>query len=176
MKKKLNSYLYTRGKFGKGFRETVDTDKEFLYSKGIYPTKIRKEDLPEDYIKVHSRVIWYMTGYLKTSGVKEPKYKALEINHLFKDDYLYISYKEPLVEVVDRWGFRDYENADICICGNSIVPIILAIEKYSPEVDTSEVREQIQKKLLWYKENCVGDYKRQFGDDLVDLFAMYADC
>ena len=49
--KKINAYFYTRGKFGKDFRETVDTNNEYLYSRGHYPTKIKKEDLPEDYIR-----------------------------------------------------------------------------------------------------------------------------
>ena len=94
--KKINAYFYTKGKFGKRIRETLDRDNEYLYSLGHYPTKIKKEDLPKYYIEFRSRVIWYMTGYLKTSGVVDIDYKALNINHLFKDDYLYISYKEKL--------------------------------------------------------------------------------
>lgn len=87
---KINAIFYTKEKFGKKFRETVDTDNEYLYSKGRYPTKIKEEDLPEDYIKFRSRAIWYMTGYVKTSGVFDIKYKAMKLNHLFKDDYIYI--------------------------------------------------------------------------------------
>ena len=67
--KRINSNVYTRGKFGKNPRETVDTDNEFLYSHGIYPTKIKKEDLPESYVEIRSRVIWYMLGYVKTADV-----------------------------------------------------------------------------------------------------------
>ena len=47
---KINVNFYTKGKFGKSYRETIDTDNEYLYSKGYYPTKIKKEDLPKDYI------------------------------------------------------------------------------------------------------------------------------
>lgn len=90
---KARALFYTQGKFGKLFRQILDTENEYLYSRGHYPTKIKKEDLPEDYIEFRSRVIWYMTGYLKTSGIVDIGYKALKINHLFKDDYLYISYK-----------------------------------------------------------------------------------
>ena len=63
---------------------------------GHYPTKIKKEDLPEDFVEFHSRSIWYMYGYLKTSDVIDVGYKPFKINHLFKDDYIYISYKEKL--------------------------------------------------------------------------------
>lgn len=51
-KPRINSFIYTYGKFGKGFREILDTENKFLYSHGRYPTKIVAEDLPEDYIKI----------------------------------------------------------------------------------------------------------------------------
>ena len=49
MGKRIKADVYTHGKFGKGFRETVDTDNPFLYSGGRYPTKLKAEDLPEYY-------------------------------------------------------------------------------------------------------------------------------
>ena len=171
-KKRFNSVLYTKGKFGKRLRETLDTDNELLYSHGRYATKIREEDLPEDYAKIHSRAIWYMTGYLKTSGVRDVRFRAINNNHLFKDDYLFISYDEPIVEVVDQWGLTDFDNYDVAICGPSIIPVVLAIEKHS-DVDTTEVRKRIQEKVLWYKENHADDYKRQFGNEPIDVFERY---
>lgn len=51
-KPRINSFIYTYGKFGKGFREIPDTENKFLYSHGRYPTKNVAEDLPEDYIKI----------------------------------------------------------------------------------------------------------------------------
>lgn len=172
MLKKFNSTLYTHGKFGKRIREVLDTDNEYLYAQGRYFTKIKPEDLPEDYIKIHSRSIWYMNGYLKTSGIIDIKYKWRKINHLFKDDYIYISYKEKLREEKTSWGSTDYANYDICICGNSIIPIILAAEKYS-NIDISELKKQIEEKRVWYKEHCKDDYIRQFGDKDVDLIEYY---
>ena len=45
---RINSNWYTKGKFDrKNWRNTLDTENEFLYSKGRYPTKIKKEDLPK---------------------------------------------------------------------------------------------------------------------------------
>lgn len=35
MTKRIRSYIYTQGKFGKGFRETLDTENKFLYSHGL---------------------------------------------------------------------------------------------------------------------------------------------
>lgn len=169
---KINVNFYTKGKFGKSYRETIDTDNEYLYSKGYYPTKIKKEDLPKDYIEFNSRVIWYMTGYLKTSGVVDIDYKATKINHLFKDDYLYISYKEKLKAEKNFLGFDDYVNYDIAVCGNDIIPILLAIKENS-NVNIDKVKEKIIDKVDWYKENCKDDYIRQFGDKDIDIFELY---
>ena len=85
---RINSNWYTKGKFDrKNWRNTIDTENEFLYSKGRYPTKIKEEDLPKDYTEVRSRTIWYMKGFVKTSGVKDLYYTYIKENHLFKDDY-----------------------------------------------------------------------------------------
>ena len=171
MMKKFNSPIYTEGKFGKGFREIVDTDNEFLYSYGVYPTKIKREDLPEDYIKIHSRSIWYMHGYVKTSNVVDVDYQALKINHLFKDDYLYISYKNKLSYSDDGYGFIKINSYDIRICGNSIIPVLLEIEKHS-NIDTSKVREKIIDKFNWWKEKYPEDYNRFFKNN-EDIFENY---
>lgn len=170
-KKKITALVYTEGKFGKGYREILDTDNPNLYSRGKYPTKITAEDLPEDYIRIHSRVLWYMHGYIKTSGIVDMAYKARKINHMFKDDYLYISYKEKLVPEVGRWGFLEYTNYDIAVCGNSIVPIVLAAEKYSG-FDATEIRKQIEDKRIWFRDNQPDDYKHEVGFD-EDIFDHY---
>lgn len=170
--KRIKALCYTKGHYGKGFREIIDTNNENLYSMGRYPTKIKVEDLPEDYIKFQSRVIWYMTGYLKASGVVDIDYKAMKINHLFKDDYLYISYNEKL-KVKKGWlGLDEIVNYDVCICGNDIIPILLAIKKYS-NIDINKVKMKINDKLDWYRKNCRDDYMRQFGDKDIDIFELY---
>lgn len=171
MKKRINSVIYTKGKFGKGWRETCDTDNPFLYSHGRYPTKITVEDLPEDYLKIHSRVIWYMQGYLKTSGIVDMKYTWMKENHLFKDDYIYISYKEPLQAEKNLWGHIKYTNYDVCVCGNDIVDIVLAAEKYSG-FDTTEVRTEIEKKRVWLRDNEPEEYARAVGED-EDIFTLW---
>lgn len=169
---KITANIYTKGKFGKRIRETLDTDNEYLYSQGRYSTKIKKEDLPEDYVEFRSRVIWYMTGYIKTSGIVDINYKAMKINHLFKDDYLYISYNGKLKLEKSRYGFEDYVNYDICICGNDIIKILLAAQKYS-NINIDEVKNKINEKVSWYRENCQEDYIRQFGDKDIDIFELY---
>ena len=170
--KQIKSLLYTKGHFGKGFRETVDTDNENLYSHGRFPTKIKKEDLSEYYKEFKSRAIWYMTGYLKTSGVKDVYYIYVKENHLFKDDYLYISYNDKLKIEKTEYGTEKCENYDICVCGSDIIPILFEIEKNS-QIDTTMARNKIIEKFEWWKKNEEDDYKSWFKDEEVDDILEY---
>ena len=78
------AYLYTRGRFVKTYGKILDSDNEYLYEKGKYPSKIKREDLPEDYIEIRSKSIWNMIGYLKTSGILE---KMDEKRKWLKENY-----------------------------------------------------------------------------------------
>ena len=172
-KKRINSNWYTKGKFGNGFRETLDRDNELLYSKGRYPTKLKVEDLPDDYVKFQSRTIWYLTGYLKTSGVKDLYYSYMKINHLFKDDYLDISYNDKIKVETDEYGFKRTINYDFTICGNDIIPVLFAIEKNS-SINTTAIRKKIAEKFEWWKEHEKDDYERiSHGEEINDIFEYY---
>lgn len=171
--KRIHAFVYTQGRFGKGYRETLDTDNPFLYSGGYNRTKITAEDLPEFYCPIHSRSIWYMDGFVRTEGVKYVDYTFIDENHLFKDDYIYISYSKPIRTVSNSWGTTDMADYDVAISGNDIVPILLYIEKYSPDVDTSHVREKILEKVKLYREHYPDDYNRQFDDPNVDIFEYF---
>ena len=170
-KKRISANLYTHGKFGRRLREIVDTDNPFLYSCGRYLTKITPDDLPEDYIKIHSRAIWYMHGYLKTSGIVDMYYTYCKENHLFKDDYIYLSYNKKLHLESTQWGYVDVVDYDVCICGNDIVDIVLAAEKYSG-IDTSSVRARIEEKRIWLRDNEPYEYQRAVGED-TDIFTLW---
>ena len=113
-----------------------------------------------------------MTGYIRTSGVVDIGYTYIKENHLFKDDYLYISYKEKLKFEENKLGTLQYVNYDMSICGNSIIPILLAIEVNS-NVDINIVKEKIYEKVEWYKNNYKEDYIRQFGNENTDIFEYY---
>ena len=169
-KKRITSEIYTYGKFGKRLRETLDCDNPFLYSKGIYPTKITANDLPEDYIEIHSRSIWYMTGFLKTSDIKDMEYIYCKENHLFKDDYIYISYSEDLKFEKDKYGHKEYTNYDICISGDDIINIVLAAEKYSG-FNAEKVRAKIEEKRVWLRDNEPDEYESAVGEDR-DIFEL----
>ena len=170
-KKRISSNLYTHGKFGRRVREIVDTNNPFLYSCGRYLTKITPDDLPEDYIKIHSRAIWYMSGYLKTSGIVDMYYTYCKENHLFKDDYIYLSYNKKLHLETTQWGYIDIVDYDVCICGNDIINIVLAAEKYSG-IDTSSVRAKIEEKRIWLRDNEPDEYQMAVGED-TDIFTLW---
>ncbi len=171
MKKRVTADFYTKGKFGKGYRQTECQDNPFLYSLGQYPTKITEEDLPDYYIPIHCRTIWYMQGFLKTSGIADMDYTYFKENHLFKDDYIYISYSEKLKWEQNSRGFRNCVNYDVCIDGNDIIEIVLAAEKYSG-FDTSEVRKKIEEKRIWLRDNEPHYYEMAVGEDQ-DLFELF---
>lgn len=171
MSKRIHALVYTHGKFGKSLREILDTDNPLLYSGGVYPTKITELDLPEDYIDIQSRVIWYMKGHLKTSGIVDMEYTYSRVNHLFKDDFIYLSYHDKLQTETDKWGFTHYTNYDVCVCGNDIVDIVLAAEIYSG-FDTSEIRRKIEEKRIWLRDNHPDDYE-QFVKEDEDIFDLW---
>lgn len=171
--KRIGANVYTQGKFGKSRREITDTDNPFLYSGGIYPAKLTAVDLPEDYIVIRSRVIWYLKGYLRTSGIVDMAYTWVKENHLFKDDYIYISYHGPLKEVTSKWGHKDIEGYDVCVCGNDIIGIVLAAEKYSG-FDTSKVRDEIEKKRIWLRDN-EPDYYKECSLEDRDIFEQWKE-
>ena len=172
-KKRINSFIYTLGKFGKEWREILDTDNPNLYARGRYPTKITVDDLPEDYLKIHSRALWYMIGFIKTSGVKDIKYSWVKENHLFKDDYIYLSYHGPISQQTDKYGFTNFTDYDVCVCGNDIVDIVLWVEKYSG-IDTTEVRKEIEKKRVWLRDN-EEEYYQEFVKEDKDIFELWME-
>ncbi len=86
--------------------------------------------------------------YLKTSGVKYMIYKPNYFvdNHLFKDDFLYVSFdKEILPDTEGRW--QHYTGYDVLLCGSSICKFLDYAEQYS-DYDTSEIRKEMPSKLV----------------------------
>lgn len=87
-------------------------------------------------------------------------YRTSPFNHMFKDDYIYISYKEKLRMKSDDYGFKYYENYDVRICDWYIVDMVLAAEIY-PGYDTTEIREQIGKKHIWFRDKYRESYDQE---------------
>ena len=92
---------------------------------------------------------------------------------VIKDDYIYISYKEQLKCETDSWGFKNYVNYDVCVCGNDIVDMVLAAEKYSG-FDITEVRAGIEEKRVWLRDNEPEYYVGFVGEDK-DIFTLWKE-
>ena len=164
-RKNTNAYFYMQGKYGRRYREVEHLNSPFLYSNGLYKTSITEEDLPEYYIKCHSRSFWYSFGWVKIKDIKYIDYEYRRVNHLFKDDYLYISYDKPIIVTEGKYKLENYSGYDFEICGNDIITLLFAIEKYCPNIDTKPVWNKIKEKVEYLYENQKDYYKQCFGTD-----------
>jgi len=168
MKKKFNSPLYVMGTLLM-FRRRGHKDTKYLYSWGRYKTKIQPKDLPEDYLQIYGRSTEYLDGYIKLSGIKDMIYTYVKENHVFKDDYIYISYNKKITSYKEGpWDFEYYKNWDLCICGNDIIDIVLGAEKFS-NYDTTNIKKKIREKINYLKEYEPDYYKHALGTDK-DIF------
>jgi len=146
MKKYANYYHDGKIKHSKGNLYYYKDENNYLFSKGIYRTKIKEEDLPSYYIK-----LWLYPRYefISLKGIKDILYKPCFLtNHWRKDDTLFISYSKKLVLNDNGW-IDDY---DISIYGSVIDTFIVAVSKYySNQNKLNEIKKSMEKKDKWYK-------------------------
>jgi len=152
--KRIKSPYYTFEKIGIDyFGRNTKLPNECLYSKGMYATKITESDLPEWYV---DGIIYKRYGFLSTKGVKQMVYKPRYMNHLYRDDCLYVSFAdEPVIEM-DKHGY--YEGYDLVVSGHMILRFIEAAKKYS-NYDISELETALKEKEKWYAEKYPEWYK-----------------
>lgn len=144
--KKLKSSLYMETPLGhRAFKPNPDPNAHLL-SNGIHATKIYPSDLPLWFVHGY---IYKHFGYISSKNVKYLLYVPdYHFNHLFKDDTLYISYRDEITKN-DATGYSGY---DYLVTGSVIVPFIDSVEAYS-DYDVSDIRVEIEKKKQWYQEN-----------------------
>ena len=108
--------------------------------------KIKIDDLPDWYVFGRFYKHW---GYLSAKGVKSLVYEPNRFsNHMFKDDFLYISYDAQIVPNPDRQTtWHKYTGFDEYIYGSAIISFLRAAEQYSG-YDITEIKAQIEEKLL----------------------------
>lgn len=130
----LKSRLYTTGKIifdrSVGRHAYVSAPNGHLYSGGKRLFKCSETDLPEYFAPVYC---YRCNGYMNAKDVKYllyvPNYFT---NHEYKDDMLYVSYKNPIIKVgASRRSF--YANYDYMMSGPTIVTFAEAVKKYNPE-------------------------------------------
>ena len=148
MKKLANFYLCYDYKYDSNLREFVriESPEGYLLSPGkyrTYKTKILPTDLPE----------WYVYGYYRPQK---------HWNHMFKDDFLFVSYDKPITHTGDT--VMSYKGHDELIYGGMIIDFLLAAEKYSG-YDITEIKEQIEDKRLWLKATFPDAYQAEVRRD-----------
>ena len=149
-KKRITAPFYTETKIGiKNWLKNTKTSEGYLYSKGEYKTKITAEDLPEHYIQGW---IFKAQGYISVFGIKDIVYYAnYHINHLHKDDHLYISFNKPITQEVDNRGHIWYHDYDAVLWEYMIVDFIRAVRKYQ-SYDIELIADEVKRKEAFYRE------------------------
>ena len=151
-----NYYSYY-GKYA--FRAYAPTDESVLYSEGCYKTKMTGHDMPPWYMR--GLYYGYAQGFLNTKDVAKLIYRPnFHFNHMFKDDFLYISYNSPSK---CQKIFNAEESCDEYVWGFNIPKFLYMAERYSG-YDTAPIWQQIEEKRLWFQHTYPNDYKREVGD------------
>lgn len=156
MKKYANYYHDGKLKFNKKLCYYKDSDN-YLFSEGIYKTKIKEDDLPDYFVK-----LWLCPRYeyISLKNIKDIIYKPnFFTNHWRKDDLLYLSYDNEIV--IDNNGY--VVNYDVALYGSSIDYFISELEKYDyDQYKLDEIKKLMNKKDKWYNywenHNWEGNY------------------
>lgn len=149
MKKRITSTLYMPLRRNPSTKQYEPDEHGYLFSRGIYRTKILPSDLPDWYVYGY---IHRQYGYISAKGVCDllfrPSYQSV---HLFKDDLLFVSYKSPIEPDKESTQGIWFHGYDHIIFGSMIIPFLEAVKKHSA-YDTSEIMLQIERKKEWYSK------------------------
>ena len=145
---------YTREKYKwrgrEGYhRETLPDGR--LFANGTYASKMTEEKLPKSFVSVYYYRQW---SFMQAKGVVDVRYCPAywSGNHMYKDDYLLISYKEKItcrMPEARRIPIDEYQGYDIILFGRSIIDFLDGVEKYS-HLDVSAIRKEMRRKRIWY--------------------------
>lgn len=150
--------LYTTRRIGLSHYQ--ESESKTLFSQGKYPTKLTYWDLPKSFLPG----VYYGTkGYLRTNKVKGLWYKpCYHTNHMFKDDFLFISYQHPISScpLFDIYTNPDTKYFDEAIHGG-IIPHFLRFAEHYSFYDCSPIWDQIEAKRTWLKATYPTDYPHE---------------
>lgn len=150
--------LYTTRRIG--LQHWQDPESKTLFSQGKYPTKLYSSDLPPGFL---SGTYYGVYGYLRTNKVKGLWYKpCYHTNHMFKDDFLFISYQHPISSCpwLDIYTSDPHTKFDEAIFGG-IIPYFLRHAQKNSLYDCSPIWNQIEAKRAWLKASYPTDYQHE---------------
>lgn len=146
MKKYANYYYDGKIKHNKNRLDYYKDNNNYLFSYGIYKTKIKAVDLPDYFVKIW---LYPRYKYISLKGIKDLYYRpSFFTNHWRKDDLLYLSYGKNLD--IDESGYVNIY--DEIIYGPEIDHFIEEISKYGyNKSKLDEIKKLMNKKDKWYK-------------------------
>lgn len=176
MKKRIKANFYTISgyKYDHGMTIKYELPDGCLYSGwgSQHPTKITAEDLPEWYVKTN---YYSKYGYVNTNGVVDVIYRrSFFDNHWLKDAMLGLSYHSIINKDEDVPIYKKPE-IDEYFWGNDILDILSGIEKYSPNIDTTLVRDGILQDYNAYAEHENEHYDLYRTEQHYDTFEQLVD-
>lgn len=144
--KRFKAHIYTTERISLSYlNRDSENSNGYLFSQGMYRTRILAENLPQWYV---NGLIYKTNGYISAKGIHHLIYKPCFMNHLYKDDILFISYENQIICNNVGWP----EGYDESISGNMIPLFIDAVKQYS-DFDTKEIEDAIKNKKEWYFEH-----------------------
>lgn len=152
--KKLTANLYTAEKIGISYNGGQETNENgYLYSSGKYPTRITEKELPDWFV---AGTMYNTYGYISAKGVQHLVYKPTYSNHLYKDDFLFISYEKPIIPTEDeRW----YEGYDETVSG-FLIPTFLNAVRHHSAIDIGAIDKAVKAKEDWYRKTYPTNYRK----------------
>ena len=176
MKKRIKANFYTISgyKYNHGMTIKYELPNGRLYSGwgSHHPTKITAEDLPEWYVKTN---YYSKYGYANTKGVVDVIYRrSFFDNHWLKDAILGLSYHSIINKDEDVPIYKKPE-IDEYFWGNDILCVLSGIEKYSPEIDNTQVRDGILKDYNTYAKHETEHYDLYRTKQHYDTFEQLVD-
>ena len=147
-KRQFNSKVYFESSFERRWENQYICPEGYLFSNGIYSTKIHPSDLPLWYVY---GLLYRHFGYISAKGVKSMIYVPnYYLDHLYKYDTLFISYDKEIIKEESN-GMVHYKNYTHALSGNIIVPFVKTAECYS-KIDVNHIKDELLKKEHWYWE------------------------
>lgn len=156
--KRINADFYTEDKYvgSMNNRRHVYGKDNTLFAYGIYPTKIKVEDLPDYYVYEYSSGGY---RYFKTKDIVDLVYVPCYNNHSLKYDRLYISFKKKInTRKAENRTWIKYEEYDYLMWNHLIVTIVAGAEKYS-NLNVDEIKKAIDLKQYYF---FVGENKNKW--------------
>lgn len=171
--KELTGRFYSETK-RYGFNEPEEAPKGYFFDTQGRLVQLSEEDIPEWYSYVRVNRIF---GYLDAKHVKYLVYSPnYIINHIYKDDYLYVSYKTPIVintEYYESTPMYDYKVPEPqekrqyvytgyqhLIWGPDIVTFAKAVKQYGSIADIDDILARMEDKPGWFREHFPEEAKR----------------